>query len=812
MSLTYLDRVKETSLTSGTGTYALAGAVQGFRAFSAVGNGNTCYYAVTDGNDWEVGLGTYASGGNTLARTSILASSNAGAAVSWGAGTKSIWLDLPALVATTLTAELLYGATNGPDARVLLSVPPFVTSRVALKALDTAKDTRAVFDGSVWEWTLGDYTARAAVDTAEGCTVKATAVLTSVGAWIRRSETLNPFMFGVVANGVDVVVTASITSGAAALTATGAAFTVADIGKRIVVPGAGTAGAPLATTISGFTDATHVTLGANAATSLVASSQQIAYGTDDAAALQAYANFCGYSGAEFRLTDTPLSYITTAKITFKTTRDLAPSDTTPPSDVHFTDALPFKVTGFGKAKVTAAATMTSIFELIFDTVDSDIGPFYTEVRGVQFDGCGLATSGVVSNYTMHVSYENNRFDRLVRGLDYTGYGVFRATHNVFRCKYGIYSLGGGGDSEVTANDFYAPENNSAAIYLGYFAGDAVIADNIITNEGGYTNAYGVFGDGSSAPASEETRHVIVRDNEFCGLTAGINGVGKGSGNKNLWNWIVKGNHTTPFGASNPGTLVIATDFTDLLIEGNFLNSIRLGATATQAIVLSRTERAVIIGNKFGNIGDAAVLMTDCIDTDIEHNEFYDCGTLGASYAVVNIFGSSSARNLIRSNRFRQSSASYAQNGIFEQTGVDGTTAYDNGFVQVNTPMTQVGATSRMLVTGQGLLGYDVGSGGAVTQATSKSTGVTLNKATGEITLNAAALAAATIVSFTLTDLYVGARDVLVLNHVSGGTLGAYGLNAACGAGSAVIYVRNNTAGSLSEAIILRFDVMKGSIT
>lgn len=108
------------------------------------------------------------------------------------------------------------------------------------------------------------------------------------------------------------------------------------------------------------------------------------------------------------------------------------------------------------------------------------------------------------------------------------------------------------------------------------------------------------------------------------------------------------------------------------------------------------------------------------------------------------------------------------------------------------------------------VGYVTGSGGAVTQATSKATGVTLSKPHGEITMNAAALAAGAIVSFTLTNAFITANDVLVLNHISGGTAGAYGLNAQCGSGSAVINIRNNTAGSLSEAAVLQFVLFKAS--
>ena len=108
-------------------------------------------------------------------------------------------------------------------------------------------------------------------------------------------------------------------------------------------------------------------------------------------------------------------------------------------------------------------------------------------------------------------------------------------------------------------------------------------------------------------------------------------------------------------------------------------------------------------------------------------------------------------------------------------------------------------------------GYVTGDGGAVTQSTSKSTGVTLSKKCGQITLNGAALAADTTVSFTLTNTTVAATDIIVLNHVSGGTAGSYLLNAQAAAGSASINVRNIPSGSLSEAIVIGFAVVKAVI-
>ena len=96
MALVIADRVKETTTTTGTSTYTLAGAVDGFQSFAAVGNGNTTYYACTDGTDYEVGIGTYTASGTTLARTTIIESSNSDAAVNWGSGEKDIFVTVPA--------------------------------------------------------------------------------------------------------------------------------------------------------------------------------------------------------------------------------------------------------------------------------------------------------------------------------------------------------------------------------------------------------------------------------------------------------------------------------------------------------------------------------------------------------------------------------------------------------------------------------------------------------------------------------------------------------------------------------------------
>ena len=97
MSLIVADRVQETTNTTGTGAYTLGGAVSGFQTFASVASDtDTVYYSITDNVDFEVGLGTYASGAGTITRTTVFSSSNSDAAVDWGVGAKNIFLTYPA--------------------------------------------------------------------------------------------------------------------------------------------------------------------------------------------------------------------------------------------------------------------------------------------------------------------------------------------------------------------------------------------------------------------------------------------------------------------------------------------------------------------------------------------------------------------------------------------------------------------------------------------------------------------------------------------------------------------------------------------
>jgi hypothetical protein len=95
MALVLLDRAQETATANTTVSFTLTGASTGYQTLAGVGNGNTTYYGATDGTNWETGIGTYSTTGPTLTRTTILASSNSGSAVTFS-GAVTVWVDYPA--------------------------------------------------------------------------------------------------------------------------------------------------------------------------------------------------------------------------------------------------------------------------------------------------------------------------------------------------------------------------------------------------------------------------------------------------------------------------------------------------------------------------------------------------------------------------------------------------------------------------------------------------------------------------------------------------------------------------------------------
>ena len=109
------------------------------------------------------------------------------------------------------------------------------------------------------------------------------------------------------------------------------------------------------------------------------------------------------------------------------------------------------------------------------------------------------------------------------------------------------------------------------------------------------------------------------------------------------------------------------------------------------------------------------------------------------------------------------------------------------------------------------IGYALAGQGAVTQETSKSTGVTLNASMGRITTNGATLNTLTNVTFTLTNSLISVKDVIILNVSSGATSGAYNCwISSMSAGTCTITLRNISGGNLSEAVVINFAIIHGA--
>jgi hypothetical protein len=173
-------------------------------------------------------------------------------------------------------------------------------------------------------------------------------------------------------------------------------------------------------------------------------------------------------------------------------------------------------------------------------------------------------------------------------------------------------------------------------------------------------------------------------------------------------------------------------------------------------------------------------------------------TAAVSGASVSATGTVSGANVTATAAV--SSATVSATGAISGASVSATGNVSGGNLSTTGAVLSSSATAGV--------GYSTGAGGTVTQLTSKSTTVVLNKINGQITLNNANLGANAIVSFTLTNSAIAVTDLVVLNHVSAGTVGSYHLNAQAAGGSAKITITNLTAGILGEAIVIGFAVIK----
>lgn len=196
------------------------------------------------------------------------------------------------------------------------------------------------------------------------------------------------------------------------------------------------------------------------------------------------------------------------------------------------------------------------------------------------------------------------------------------------------------------------------------------------------------------------------------------------------------------------------------------------------------------------------------DADLTYNKTTNALTIGGDVTLNDGGSFTTTLQTITPTANRTVSLPDATGTVALVAGSSGQLIYNNAGALAGTSSVTWDSTNGTRFTNP--FGYGTGAGGTVTQATNKSTGVTLNTRCGQVTMNNAALNADTTVSFVLTNSSIAAGDVLIMNHISGGTAGSYLLNARSAAGSATIDVRNITAGSLSEAIVIAFAVIKAT--
>ena len=215
MALVLADRVKETTTTTGTGTVTLLGASTGFQSFAVVGNTNTTYYTIAaqTGTEWEVGIGTYTLSGTTLARTTVLSSSNSGSPVNFSAGTKDVFVTYPSsrsvyangTVLTATNSSILPVTSGGTGVTTSTGTTNVVLSNsptLVTPALGAATATSLVSSG----------TAASSFTVTSGSAVPLTITNVGTGNSFVVEDSTNPDASPFVIDATGVVVLGSTTS------------------------------------------------------------------------------------------------------------------------------------------------------------------------------------------------------------------------------------------------------------------------------------------------------------------------------------------------------------------------------------------------------------------------------------------------------------------------------------------------------------------------------------------------------------------------------------------------------------------------
>lgn len=347
----------------------------------------------------------------------------------------------------------------------------------------------------------------------------------------------------------------------------------------------------------------------------------------------------------------------------------------------------------------------------------------------------------------------------------------------------VVAGGAGVGGNVYAGNFYTPGRVSAT---GNIVGNYIIGD------GGFLSNVTVVSNVAVTQIANGSSVLAVN-----GTNGNISFVVNGSANR-----IVVGNTSTAI-TSNVAITGNVSITGSMALSGNVTTN--LGVTGTvDAGNLITAGQVVAAGNVTGAyiLGNGSQLDGIYANYVFAGNSFMGFGQVNGNASIT---VGSSANVVVVANTGVQVSGAISATG-----NITGGNLNAGKLSLSSSVIGNILATGYIKTNDGGGVGYAAGAGGTVTQGSNKSTGVTLDKASGEITTNNQSLGAGANVSFVMTNSTVEATDVMIINHVSGGTIGGYIINVTCNTGNATITLTNRTAGALAEALVLRYALIKGA--
>jgi hypothetical protein len=847
--------------TSNSGLTAATTPLTGTEVMYVVQGGNS--RKATTGNLYiPGGTDVAVTDGGTGASTASAARTNLGLAIGTNVQAWDADLDAIAALTTTTFGRSLLTKTAAEDVRTTLASAPYVATRTALKALDTTKDTTAFLTEAgregIFMWKAGDYSAQVAADTQEGVYVKATAIASASGAWVRVYSRLTVEMFGASASGtaaanataIQVAVNvAQLYTGYLFFPALYPVNTTILVSNNIVLEG-----------VSAFTSG--ITCNTGAAISLVPSTS--------------ISNNNTWYGIRY------MSIISTD------------------AGVHY-----------GIEYASTGAEYLSNWELVgcylsgtsggasWDSTGSTVGIFSCTIRRNWFNNGMVIKDGGDSITILENTINGNGIGILVNLLKTGARQLVIRNNNITTLSECVYLISVTG-AIIDSNWMETPS------YLGSYTGTtnallyAQASPNTRITRNTIQPLYSVMVGLGQTAANYSIRLNTsgaasrIADNDIAVGAVGHIQIGAGV-TSTLIDWdnkfdvtaVVTDAGTGTFGTSNtPGIFNQAVKFTTTAAFGTpaSFESTEAGAGNGPFVEVYRNSASPAVSDGIGTlawygnnasaakinyqyIGGTLTNVTGGAEASTMNFATYNAGALaiamsiganitmsrGTLFAAVAAPSSNDGAALGNtSNQWSDlflasggvinfnngnytvthTAGNLSFNGAVDFTGavlptVSGTPSlgsatkmwgglflkslgvinFNNGDVTVTHSAGVLTFSGAVLSTGTGGVGYATGAGGAVTQATSRATGVTLNKASGAVTMFTAA-GSATPASFTVTNSTVAATDTIILNIKSGASNTYFYFVTAVAAGSFVVTFWT-TGGTASDTPVLNYNVVKG---